>query len=86
MKRALYHHGDLANALVREARLLVEANGPEAFSLREAATRCGVAVGSASKRAASTASTRRRSAAGDDVQDDAGAGRQVTRRRSPPPR
>lgn len=49
----LYHHGDLANALVREARQLVEANGPEAFSLREAAGRCGVAVSSAYKHYAS---------------------------------
>jgi AcrR family transcriptional regulator len=44
-----YHHGDLANALVREARILVEEHGAEAFSLREAASRCGVAVSSAYK-------------------------------------
>lgn len=48
-----YHHGDLANALAREARLLVEEHGAEAFSLREAAERCGVAVSSAYKHFAS---------------------------------
>ncbi len=46
-ERSAYHHGDLPNALVREARALVEAHGVEAFSLREAAARCGVAVSAA---------------------------------------
>lgn len=53
MSARLYHHGNLANALVREARALVEESGTEGFSLREAAARCGVAVSSAYKHYAS---------------------------------
>ena len=53
MSSRLYHHGDLANALVREARTLVEESGTEGFSLRAAASRCGVAVSSAYKHYAS---------------------------------
>ncbi len=48
-----YHHGDLANALVDVSIELVEKHGLEAFSLREAAARCGVAVSSAYKHYAS---------------------------------
>lgn len=47
--RESYHHGDLSRALVATALELVEAHGVEAFSLREATTRCGVAVSSAYK-------------------------------------
>lgn len=53
MSARFYHHGDLANALVREARILVEESGTAGFSLRAAATRCGVAVSSAYKHYAS---------------------------------
>ncbi|MBS2016774.1 MAG: TetR/AcrR family transcriptional regulator [Deltaproteobacteria bacterium] len=42
--RRTYHHGDLARALVEVAVRLVEANGVEAFSLREAARVAGVDV------------------------------------------
>ena len=42
-----YHHGDLANALVAASLALVEQHGLDDFSLREAASRCGVAVSSA---------------------------------------
>ena len=48
-----YHHGDLANALAAVSLELVEQHGHEDFSLREAATRCGVAVSSAYKHYAS---------------------------------
>lgn len=47
--RDSYHHGDLSRALVAVALELVEAHGVEDFSLREATTRCGVAVSSAYK-------------------------------------
>ena len=50
-----YHHGDLARALAEESLLLLERQGAEAFSLREAATRCGVAVSAAYKHYASKA-------------------------------
>jgi AcrR family transcriptional regulator len=42
-----YHHGDLAKALVRAALTLVERDGVEAFSLREATLMCDVVVSSA---------------------------------------
>src|SRR4051794_32040621 len=48
-----YHHGDLANALARVSLELVEERGVEEFSLREAASRCGVAVSAAYKHFAS---------------------------------
>jgi AcrR family transcriptional regulator len=51
--RRAYHHGDLANALVAVALELIEEQGLEEFSLREAAARCGVAVSSAYKHYAS---------------------------------
>lgn len=41
-KRDDYHHGDLRNALVASAVRLIEASGPGAFSLREAAREVGV--------------------------------------------
>jgi AcrR family transcriptional regulator len=47
--RTAYHHGDLANALVRVALTLVEHDGVDQFSLRAAAARCGVAVSAAYK-------------------------------------
>lgn len=47
--RTAYHHGDLANALLRTSLELIEAGGVEAYSLREAAARCGVAVSAAYK-------------------------------------
>lgn len=37
-----YHHGDLKAALLAAAREIVEEQGPEAFTLREAARRAGV--------------------------------------------
>jgi AcrR family transcriptional regulator len=37
-----YHHGDLRNSLVKEARAFVEAEGPTGLSLREIARRLGV--------------------------------------------
>lgn len=52
-RRAAYHHGDLANALVDAAYDLVAKRGLMDFSLREAATVCGVAVSSAYKHFAS---------------------------------
>lgn len=42
-----YHHGDLRNALVRQAVKLVEEAGAESFSLREAARRVGVTANAA---------------------------------------
>lgn len=47
--RTAYHHGDLANALLRTSLTQIESAGVEAFSLREAAARCGVAVSAAYK-------------------------------------
>jgi AcrR family transcriptional regulator len=41
-KRRSYHHGDLRAALIAAARAIVEAEGMEAASLREAARRAGV--------------------------------------------
>lgn len=43
-RRAAYHHGDLANALVDAAAELVRLRGVDAFSLREAARNVGVDV------------------------------------------
>ncbi|MFT3810628.1 MAG: TetR/AcrR family transcriptional regulator [Micropepsaceae bacterium] len=40
-----YHHGDLKAALLSAAREIVEEQGPEAFTLREAARRAGVSHG-----------------------------------------
>ncbi|WP_042418777.1 TetR/AcrR family transcriptional regulator [Streptacidiphilus anmyonensis] len=45
--RARYHHGDLANALTREAVALAREGGPEAVVLREAARRAGVSAAAA---------------------------------------
>ncbi|MEY9875327.1 AcrR family transcriptional regulator [Streptacidiphilus sp. MAP12-33] len=45
--RARYHHGDLANALAREAVALAREGGPEAVVLREAARRAGVSAAAA---------------------------------------
>jgi AcrR family transcriptional regulator len=45
--RDAYHHGDLRNALVASALRLIEADGPEAFSLREAARAVGVSPNAA---------------------------------------
>jgi AcrR family transcriptional regulator len=45
--RDRYHHGDLRNALLRTGLKLVEAKGPEAFSLREAAREVGVSAAAA---------------------------------------
>jgi AcrR family transcriptional regulator len=42
-----YHHGDLRNALVASAVRLIEAEGPGAFSLREAAREVGVSANAA---------------------------------------
>jgi AcrR family transcriptional regulator len=42
-----YHHGDLANALIKEALRLIESDGPDAFSLREVARRVGVSPNAA---------------------------------------
>jgi AcrR family transcriptional regulator len=41
-ERATYHHGDLPSALVEAALAIVEEDGPENLSLREAARRVGV--------------------------------------------
>ncbi|WP_337267464.1 TetR/AcrR family transcriptional regulator [Oryzifoliimicrobium ureilyticus] len=46
-KPARYHHGDLRAALLRQARALLEAEGPAALSMREIARRVGVAAPSA---------------------------------------
>lgn len=43
-----YHHGDLKTALLVAAREIVEEQGPEAFTLREAARRAGVSHGAPS--------------------------------------
>ena len=40
-----YHHGDLRAALLIAARSIVEEQGAEAFTLREAARRAGVSHG-----------------------------------------
>lgn len=40
-----YHHGDLKSALLAAARAIVEEEGAEAFTLREAARRAGVSHG-----------------------------------------
>jgi AcrR family transcriptional regulator len=45
--RDAYHHGDLRNALVTSAVRLIEAGGPSAFSLREAAREVGVSANAA---------------------------------------
>ncbi len=45
--RDAYHHGDLRNALVASAVRLIEAGGPSAFSLREAAREVGVSANAA---------------------------------------
>jgi AcrR family transcriptional regulator len=47
LDRDAYHHGDLQNALVTTATVLVEDAGPEAFSLREVARRVGVSANAA---------------------------------------
>ncbi len=44
-----YHHGDLRNALLREARLLLEEKGVAELSLRECARRVGVSEAAPSK-------------------------------------
>jgi AcrR family transcriptional regulator len=46
-KKQSYHHGDLPRALVGAALELIEARGPEAFTLREAAASVGVTHGAA---------------------------------------
>lgn len=46
MKR-LFHHGDLRNALIIAAKELIERNGIEAFSLREASRKVGVSANAA---------------------------------------
>jgi AcrR family transcriptional regulator len=51
--RARYHHGDLANALAREAVTLAREGGPEAVVLREAARRAGVSAAAAYRHFAS---------------------------------
>ena len=45
--RDAYHHGDLRNALVASAVQIIEASGPGAFSLREAAREVGVSANAA---------------------------------------
>ena len=45
--RAPYHHGDLRNALVAAAAQMVERDGEERFSLREAARSVGVTANAA---------------------------------------
>jgi AcrR family transcriptional regulator len=42
-----FHHGDLRNALIREAKKLVERKGIEAFALREVARIVGVSANAA---------------------------------------
>jgi AcrR family transcriptional regulator len=42
--RATYHHGNLGPALIAAARTLLDADGPGAVSLREAARRVGVSA------------------------------------------
>ncbi len=46
-ERARYHHGDLRNALLETALRLVARNGPEGFSLREAARELDVSAAAA---------------------------------------
>src|SRR5262245_27883850 len=41
-KKRAYHHGDLSRALVDAALLRIEKDGPEAFTLRDAARAAGV--------------------------------------------
>lgn len=43
-QRDTYHHGALRPALIAEARALLDAGGPSAVSLREAARRAGVSA------------------------------------------
>ncbi|MBW4708135.1 TetR/AcrR family transcriptional regulator [Roseobacter sp. YSTF-M11] len=43
-RRASYHHGDLRGQLLTVVRELVEAHGPEGFSVAEAARRAGVST------------------------------------------
>ncbi|MCA3439835.1 MAG: hypothetical protein INF50_05745, partial [Rhodobacter sp.] len=40
--RTAYHHGDLRAQMIAAVRELVETNGPEGFSVAEAARRAGV--------------------------------------------
>lgn len=47
VKKRAYHHGDLPRALVEAALTLIEARGPEAFTLREVAASVGVTHGAA---------------------------------------
>ena len=42
--RTTYHHGNLGPALIAAARELLDADGPGAVSLREAARRVGVSA------------------------------------------
>ena len=42
--RSTYHHGNLGPALIAAARELLDADGPGAVSLREAARRVGVSA------------------------------------------
>ena len=43
-ERQSYHHGNLREALVEAAVYLIEKNGPQAFTLAEAARRAGVSA------------------------------------------
>lgn len=43
-RRTTYHHGDLREQLLEVVRDLVEAHGPEGFSVAEAARRAGVST------------------------------------------
>jgi len=43
MKQGNYHHGDLRNAMIQAALRLVEREGPQGFSMRQAAREAGVA-------------------------------------------
>lgn len=47
--RDSYHHGDLRNALLREGRALLEAQGPAELSLRAVARRVGVSEAAPSR-------------------------------------
>ncbi|HEY6876982.1 MAG TPA: TetR/AcrR family transcriptional regulator [Polyangiales bacterium] len=44
MSKDAYHHGDLRNALIEAATQLIERDGHEGFSLREAAREVGVSA------------------------------------------